>query len=146
MKIYSQHRQSSMLRLHLYQYEACPSCTQIKAYLKYFGIEYKLTEVDSNAKSESLSFTLNRSLPVLVFQHKQNKQQRWHLANATAILSALESLRNEINTAKRSGLLDEQSELNYSEILRKYLPILKGNELQATINPFKYHVSNSDLK
>ena len=102
--------------------------------------------MDPSAKGESLSFTLNRTLPVLVFQHKDNKQQRWHLANATAILSALESLRNEINVAKKSGLLDEKSELNYSEILRKYLPILKGNEVQATINPFKYHVTNSDLK
>lgn len=132
------------LRLHLYQYESCPSCTQIRAYLDYFGISYKLTEVDSFSKNDSLSFTMNRVLPVLVFQHKDNKQQRWHLANATAILSALESLRNEVILT--SDLLDENTELNYSDILNKYLPVLKGNEVQAIINPFKYHVSNSDLK
>lgn len=101
------------LRLHLFQYESDAECAQIRAYLDYFGYEYKVTEVDSLAKNDQLSFTVNRKLPVLVFQHRE-KKQRWHLANSTAIISALESIRNEASSS------------NYAEILNKYLPVLRG--------------------
>jgi len=122
----------SNLNIHLYQYEACPYCSQIRAYLDCFGFNYKLTEVDSDKKEEIKNFTRARSLPIIVIENKVNKK-RWYLGNATAILSALESIRND-------------KQINFSQILDQYLPILKGNTIQSTINPLKYHVSNSDLK
>lgn len=120
------------LSIHLYQYECCPYCSQIRAYLDYFGFNYHLTEVDSYSKEELEKFTKARALPILVLEDKLNKK-KWHLANATAILSALESVRND-------------KHINFSTLLNQYLPILKGNSVHNTINPFKYHVSNSDLK
>ncbi len=119
------------MRLHLYQYDSCANCSQIKAYLDYFGYSYKQTEVDSFSKNEILSFTTNRTVPLLTFQNREYKQQRWNLTNTTAIISALESLRND------------HSDFH---ILNKYLPILDGNEVQHVHNPFKYHVRDSNLK
>jgi len=86
------------------------------------------------SKNDILSFTLYRSIPLITFQSRDNKQDRWNLTNTTAIISALESLRNSNN--------------NDEIILNKYLPILKSDEMQHLnlLNPFRYHVSQSDLK
>lgn len=94
-----------------------------------FGFTYSVTEVDSYSKEELTKFTKARKLPILVLEDRISKK-KWHLANATAILSALESLRNE-------------KHVNFSQILEKYLPILREN---GTFNPNKYNVINSDLK
>lgn len=99
--------------------------------MDYFGFSYSLTEVDSYSKQEITKFTKARTLPILVIEDKHIKK-RWHLANATSILSALESARND-------------KPINFPQILDQYLPILKGNVVYNTFNPFKYHISNSDL-
>lgn len=118
-------------KLVLYQYYSCPYCTQIRTYLDYFGFNYKLVEVDSYSKQTLSKFTLAKQLPILVLKDKETGAQL-HLTNATAILSAMESLRNS-----------EYDE--YEDILNKYLPTLFGNKLHYAVNPFKYHVSNSDI-
>lgn len=117
------------LLFHLYQFENCPYCSQIRAYFDKFGFTYSLTEVDSYSKEELTSFTKARKLPILVVQDRISKK-KWHLTNATSILSALESIRNE-------------KHINFNTTLEKYLPILKEN---GTSNPNKYLVTNSDLK
>lgn len=117
------------LSLHLYQFENCPYCSQIRAYLDYFGFSYTITEVDSYTKEELTKFTKARKLPILVLEDVISRK-KWHLANATAILSALESLRNE-------------KHINFSKILDFYLPILREN---GTFSPNKYSTSNTDLK
>jgi hypothetical protein len=104
--------------------------------LDYFGFSYKVTEVDSYSKEELTRFTKARLLPIVVLEDRTNKK-RWHLANATAIYSALESVRNE------------KLHINFADILNQYLPVLKmgtSSSLNSTINPYKYHVTNSDLK
>lgn len=123
------------LTFHLYQYASCPYCAQIRAYLDYFGFNYHLTEVDSYSKEELLKFTRARQLPILVIEENKfgkNGRSRFHLTNATAILSCLESLRNE-------------KHVNFDRVISQYLPVLKGHTLHSTSNPFKYHVGYSDL-
>ncbi|CAF0802438.1 unnamed protein product [Brachionus calyciflorus] len=116
------------LKIHLYQYENCPYCFQVRAYLDYFGFSYTLTEVDSLTKQELTKFTRAKILPIIVIEDKINKN-KWHLANATNILSALESIRNE-------------KHYNFKKVLDDYLPVLKES---GAINPNKYNVHNSDL-
>lgn len=118
-------------KIILYQYHSCAYCSQIRTYLDYFGFNYTLVEVDSYSKNALQKFTKARQLPILVLKDRNAKSQ-WHLTNATAILSAFESLRNV-----------EPSQ--YEIILTKYLPTLIGNRLHYSINPFKYFVHNSDL-
>jgi glutaredoxin len=119
----------------LYQYASCPYCAQIRAYLDYFGFSYHVTEVDSYSKEELTKFTRARQLPILVIEDKMSSDRnkhRFNLTNATAILSALESVRND-------------KHINFNNILTQYLPILKENKLFSTSNPYKYNVSNSEL-
>ena len=96
------------------------------------GLPYSITEVNPYNKEEITSFTRARQLPILAIEDKETKA-RWHLANATAILSALESIRNE-----RYEYFDD--------VLTLYLPILKGKKVHTTINPNKYSVTKSNLK
>lgn len=117
--------------INLYQYSSCPYCTQIRKYLDYFGFNYNLIEVDSYSKKTLSKFTLARELPIVVLKDKKTHSE-WHLTNSTAILSALESLRNEKNHG-------------HEDILVKYLPTLIGKRLHYTVSPFKYVVSNSDI-
>jgi hypothetical protein len=99
-----------------------------------------VTEVDTYSKAELTSFTRARQLPILVIEDKaavaaggtDRHKQRFNLTNATAILSALESVRND-------------KHINFNNILTQYLPVLQSKAKFSTSNPFKYHVSNSEL-
>ena len=100
--------------------------------MDYFGFSYHVTEVDSYTKKSIVNFTNAKDLPILVLRDKQKKMQ-YNLTNTPAIISALESLRNS-----------EYSK--FDSIIGKYLPILMEKKLHYKLNPFKYHVTNSDLK
>ncbi len=120
------------LNITLYQYHTCVYSTQIRTYLDYFGFSYNLVEVDTTSKKSLKEFTNARQLPIVVLTDT-NTNEEWHLTNATAILSALESLR----------CYDGQ---RISEIISKYLPVMDGKVTNYQKNPFKYYVHNSDLK
>jgi hypothetical protein len=104
----------------------------VRAYLDHFGFSYYVTEVDSYDKAQLTKFTKARALPILVLEDKLSKNV-WHLANATTILSALESLKAE-------------KLVNFANVLNLHLPTLKGSAAQLAKNPHKYHVTNSNLK
>ena len=106
----------------------------MRTYLDYFGLSYRVTEVDAYDKIELTAFTKARMLPILVVEDRVSKK-RWHLVNATAIISALESLRNE------------PKHINYESILDQYLPVVKQSHLAAGPKQLhKYTILNSDLE
>lgn len=105
----------------------------MRAYLDYFGFSYTLTEVDAYEKAELTAFTKARMLPIVVIEDRVSKQ-RWHLVNATAIVSALESLRNE------------PQHINHVAVIEKFLPIMKQGNHNLAKHPHKYSVLNSELK
>ncbi len=80
------------LKITLYQYQTCLYSTQVRTYLDYFGLGYDLVEVDSASKRSLKEFTNARQLPIVVLVDVATNEE-WHLTNATAILSALESVR-----------------------------------------------------
>ena len=55
---------SSAVPIELYQYEICPFCNKVKAYLDFLGVEYTTVEVNPLTKGE-LSFTKeHKKVPV----------------------------------------------------------------------------------
>ena len=112
----------------------CPYCSQIRAYLDYYGFTYRLTEVDSYDKAELAKFTKARTLPIVVLEDRVTRK-RWHLVNATSVLSALESLRNE------------PLHINYETVLNRHLPVFRSASGTATSSHHqaagvnKYHVA-----
>lgn len=115
-------------KLTLFKYERCEYCEQLKSYLDFFGFEYEEVYGDNLNKINLSSKQIN--FPLCLIEDKIT-HKKWYLSNATTIISALESLRNE----------------NYDKshtIIRSYLPMLNGQNLIYTK---KYIVSEkSSLK
>jgi microsomal prostaglandin-E synthase 2 len=65
----------------LYQYETCPFCNKLRAYLDYWRIPYKVVEVNPVGKKE-LKFSSYRKVPILVVNGTQ-------LNDSAAIIKAL---------------------------------------------------------
>ncbi|KAK1296554.1 hypothetical protein QJS10_CPB15g00395 [Acorus calamus] len=65
----------------LYQYEACPFCNKVKAYLDYNNISYKVVEVNPISKKE-LKWSDYKKVPILVVDGEQ-------LVDSTEIIEKL---------------------------------------------------------
>jgi hypothetical protein len=104
----------------------------LKINLNLIRFKYYITEVDPYDKNEIDRITKAKRLPIVSFRDDRSNNE-WLLSNATSILSALETLRNEKN----------QLPDNYEKILTKYLPTLTSANPYNTINPFKYEINHS---
>uniref|UniRef100_A0A6N2LH75 Prostaglandin E synthase 2 n=1 Tax=Salix viminalis TaxID=40686 RepID=A0A6N2LH75_SALVM len=54
----------------LYQYEACPFCNKVKAYLDYYDIPYKVVEVNPISKKE-IKWSDYKKVPILLVDGEQ---------------------------------------------------------------------------
>ncbi|KAF9671305.1 hypothetical protein SADUNF_Sadunf12G0033600 [Salix dunnii] len=70
----------------LYQYEACPFCNKVKAYLDYYDIPYKVVEVNPISKKE-IKWSDYKKVPILMVDGEQ-------LVDSSAII---DKLRNKIH-------------------------------------------------
>lgn len=58
---------SSGLHLTLYQYQSCPFCCKVRAFLDFNGLSYDVVEVNSLRRKE-ISFSHYKKVPILVCQ------------------------------------------------------------------------------
>ncbi|KAH9306602.1 hypothetical protein KI387_011006 [Taxus chinensis] len=68
--------------LVLYQYEACPFCNKVKAFLDYYDLPYKIVEVNPISKKE-IKWSDYKKVPILVVDGKQ-------LNDSSAIINDLD--------------------------------------------------------
>lgn len=54
----------------LYQYQACPFCNKIRAFLDYYDIPYKIVEVNPLSKKE-IKWSDYKKVPILVVDGQQ---------------------------------------------------------------------------
>jgi microsomal prostaglandin-E synthase 2 len=69
--------------LVLYQYEACPFCNKVKAFLDYHDLPYKIVEVNPLGKKE-IKWSDYKKVPILMVDGKQ-------LNDSSAIIDKLDS-------------------------------------------------------
>jgi microsomal prostaglandin-E synthase 2 len=50
-------------KLQLYQYETCPFCNKVRAFLDFYRVPYEVVEVDPLSKSQLKSWTAYRKVP-----------------------------------------------------------------------------------
>lgn len=54
----------------LFQYEACPFCNKVKAFLDYHGIQYKVVEVNPTNKKE-INWSHYKKVPIVIVDGEQ---------------------------------------------------------------------------
>ncbi|CAH0546077.1 unnamed protein product [Brassicogethes aeneus] len=78
---------NSGLKLTLYQYQTCPFCCKVRAFLDYYGISYDIVEVDPVLR-QSIKWSTYKKVPILVAEENDGYQP---LNDSTMIISALAS-------------------------------------------------------
>ena len=63
---------ASRLKLTLYQYQTCPFCCKLRAYLDYFGVPYTIVEVDPVFRGE-IKFSQYKKVPILIQTSKEKE-------------------------------------------------------------------------
>lgn len=54
----------------LYQFASCPFCNKVRTFLDYYGLNYKIVEVDPIFKNE-IKFSQYRKVPIIIIQGVQ---------------------------------------------------------------------------
>ncbi|CAH1785809.1 unnamed protein product, partial [Owenia fusiformis] len=126
----------SGLKLTLYQYQTCPFCCKVRAYLDYHGFSYDVIEVNSVWRTQT-KWSKYKKVPVLVCEGK-DIDGYVQINDSSVIISLLESHLFD-STQKVSTLVD-------------YFPVMESKEGRKTILEYPnryfvmYGVANKDIK
>lgn len=63
----------SGLKLVLYQYQTCPFCCKVRAFLDYYGISYDIVEVDPVLR-QAVGWSEYKKVPILVAEVEKGYQ------------------------------------------------------------------------
>ncbi|KAH7523486.1 uncharacterized protein LOC107409466 [Ziziphus jujuba] len=78
----------------LYQYEACPFCNKVKAFLDYYNVQYKVVEVNPINKKE-IKWSDYKKVPIL-------KVDGEHMVDSSDIIAKLYQKINPENSASKN--------------------------------------------
>merc|ERR1711976_326710 len=120
------------LKLTLYQYQTCPFCCKVRAYLDYHGFSYDVVEVNSVWRKE-LKWTKYPKVPILVVDG-HGPDGYLQINDSSVIISVLETL-----------LEDPSSTI---EKVNSYYPALISQEKRKTVYEFpnKYFIMYGEKK
>jgi len=83
----------SGLKITLFQYQACPFCTKVRAYLDFAGVSYDVVEVNPVTKKQ-VGWSIYKKVPTVIIKVKEGYQQ---LNDSSMIISSLASFLREKN-------------------------------------------------
>jgi len=84
----------SSLKLTLYQYQTCPFCCKLRAFLDYYGFSYDVVEVNSITRRQT-KWSGYKKVPFLLAEvqgKEEEEPQLFQLKDSSAIISILSSL------------------------------------------------------
>ncbi|XP_074032968.1 prostaglandin E synthase Su(P) [Leptinotarsa decemlineata] len=124
----------SGLHLTLFQYQTCPFCCKVRAFLDYYGISYDIVEVDPVLR-QSIKWSPYKKVPILVAKTEEGYQP---LNDSTMIISALASYlkdsdKNIPEIAKCFPMIKyvEEDGSMKNEIMNRYFLMLSNQRLQG---------------
>ncbi|KAG9135352.1 hypothetical protein Leryth_007123 [Lithospermum erythrorhizon] len=124
----------------LYQYEACPFCNKVKAFLDYYDIPYKVVEVNPISKKE-IKWSDYKKVPILVVDGKQ-------MVDSSAIIDEFyEKVHPEVSTG--SSLKEDTEEKKWRGWVDGHLvhilsPNIYRNASEA-LESFEYITSHGNF-
>lgn len=124
--------------LVLYQYEACPFCNKVKAYLDYHHLPYKIVEVNPISKKE-IKWSDYKKVPILMVDGKQ-------LNDSSAIINQLDS---QIHPNKGRLPTDAEEEEKWRRWVDEHLVhVLSPNiyrSVSEALESFDYITTNGNF-
>lgn len=120
----------SNLDLILFQYQTCPFCCKVRAFLDASGFSYSVVEVDAVLR-QSIRWSPYKKVPSLLARRKDGKYVQ--LTESSMIISALATIINDPN-ADIGELVKLYPSLSYEDdkgrkkydILNKYFQMFNG--------------------
>ncbi|XP_077302214.1 prostaglandin E synthase Su(P) [Arctopsyche grandis] len=111
------------MELVLFQYQTCPFCCKVRAFLDYNGFSYKVVEVDAVLR-QSIKWSKYKKVPILLVKTEKGYKQ---LNDSTVIISILstyllgknQDLGEVIDCYPSVSYVDDDGK-NKDEILNKY--------------------------
>lgn len=129
---------TSNLNLVLYQYEPCPFCKKVRAFLDFSGLSYDVVEVNSVTKKQ-VSWSDYKKVPIVIVKSKFGYQQ---LNDSTVIISALTSLLLDpsqditdiVKCYPKMDFVDDDG-TKRSEIMNRYFLMFGDQDLVCEQSP-----------
>ncbi|XP_067613065.1 prostaglandin E synthase 2 [Eurosta solidaginis] len=85
-------RDSSDLKIILFQYQTCPFCCKVRAFLDYMGISYSVVEVDAVLRQD-IKWSEQKKVPMVLIQQGDGRYVQ--MTDSSAIISLLASYLND---------------------------------------------------
>lgn len=122
----------------LYQYESCPFCNKVKAFLDYYDVPYKVVEVNPLSKKE-IKWSDYKKVPILMVDGET-------LQDSSAII---DQLRTKFSPMKSNSLADDDEEKKWRRWVDDHLvhmlsPNIYRNTSEA-LESFDYITSNGNF-
>ncbi|XP_012279551.1 prostaglandin E synthase 2 [Orussus abietinus] len=120
---------TSGLKLTLFQYQSCPFCCKVRAFLDYYGIPYDIVEVNPVLRHE-IKWSPYRKVPILLTKVNGGYQP---LTDSSMIISLLASylsdkscpVENLVHYYPTVSMHDEEGKFK-NEIVNKYFLMYQG--------------------
>ncbi|GFS96285.1 prostaglandin E synthase 2 [Nephila pilipes] len=106
------------LNLTLYQYQTCPFCCKVRSFLEFYGVPYKVIEVNPVMRQQ-LKFSKYKKVPILIAQEKDSSKKH-QLNDSSVIISILGSMFVDFSSGMET-------------ILKYYVPMSYTNEDGKTV-------------
>ncbi|XP_055914094.1 prostaglandin E synthase 2 [Eupeodes corollae] len=124
-KKYVNSKDTSGLELILFQFQTCPFCCKVRAFLDYMGISYSVVEVDAVLRQD-LKWSEYKKVPMVLVRRKDGKYVQ--LTDSSTIISILASYMINPKEQDAGELADFYPEISFfdndgkkkSDIMNKY--------------------------
>uniref|UniRef100_A0A2M4AQ22 Putative glutathione s-transferase-related protein n=1 Tax=Anopheles triannulatus TaxID=58253 RepID=A0A2M4AQ22_9DIPT len=128
----------SGLELYLFQFQTCPFCCKVRAFLDYSGLSYSVVEVDAVLRQD-IKWSKSKKVPILLVKSKTGKYIQ--LTDSSMIVSALYSFLRD-RKCDIEQLVQYYPSISYEndagrkvfEIMNRYFLMLKDQTKKSSRN------------
>ncbi|XP_073843601.1 prostaglandin E synthase Su(P) [Musca autumnalis] len=88
-------KDNSGLDITLFQFQTCPFCCKVRAFLDYMGISYKVVEVDAVLRQD-IKWSTQKKVPMVLIRQRDGRYVQ--MTDSSAIISLIATYLNDKST------------------------------------------------